>query len=54
MWPRAVRFVITKDGRIWSDNTHWTLAHLIKNGMDVMVGDIPIYVVDFAKNTIYI
>lgn len=47
--PRAVRFVITKDARIWSDNTHWTLAHLIKNGMDVMVGDIPMYVVDFRK-----
>ena len=47
--PRAVRFVITKDARIWSDNTHWTLAHLIKNGMDVIVGDIPMYVVDFRK-----
>lgn len=25
---RAVRIVITQDGRCWSDNTHWTLSYL--------------------------
>lgn len=47
---RAVRFVITKDGRIWSDNTHWTLAYILKYGVDVTVLDIPMYIVDFREN----
>lgn len=48
--PRAVRFVITKDGRIWSDNTHWTLAYLLKHGMNITIMDIPMYIVDFRKD----
>ena len=32
---RAVRFVISRDGRIWSDNTHWTLAYLLEKGVDL-------------------
>lgn len=47
---RAVRFVITKDGRIWSDNTHWTLAYVLKYGVDVTVLDIPMYIVDFRED----
>lgn len=35
---RAVRFVISKDGRLWSDNTHWTLAY------------IPMYIIDFRES----
>lgn len=46
---RAVRFVITKDERIWSDNTHWTLAYILKYDVDVTVLDIPMYIVDFRE-----
>ncbi len=47
---RAVRFVITRDDRIWSDNTHWTLAYFLKYGMDVTIMDIPMYIVDFRED----
>lgn len=47
---RAVRFVITRDDRIWSDNTHWALAYLIKYGMDVTIMDIPMYIIDFRED----
>lgn len=46
---RAVRFVITNDGRIWSDNTHWTLAYIYKYGLQTRVSDIPLYIVDFRN-----
>ena len=46
---RAVRFVISKDGRIWSDNTHWTLAYLLQRGAETLVADIPSYIVDFRE-----
>ena len=46
---RAVRFVISKDGRIWSDNTHWTLAYLLQKGANSLVSDIPAYMIDFRK-----
>ena len=48
---RAVRFVITRDERIWSDNTHWTLAYLLKYGMDITIISIPMYIVDFRQDT---
>lgn len=48
--PRAVRLVITRDGRIWSDNTHWTLAYLLKYEMNIVIKDIPMYIVDFRKD----
>lgn len=53
--PRAVRFVISKDGRIWSDNTHWTLAYLYKYGLNTKVNDIPMYIIDLRtlKPVIY-
>lgn len=47
---RAVRFVITKDGRIWSDNTHWTLAYIYKYGIRAKISDIPFYITDFRSN----
>lgn len=46
---RAVRFVISKDGRIWSDNTHWTLAYLLQKGRNTLVSDIPAYIIDFRE-----
>ena len=44
---RATRFVVTKDNRVWSDNTHWTLAYIYKYGMKTRIADIPLYIVDF-------
>ena len=45
----AARFVISSDGRIWADNTHWTIAYILKMGYDVTLKDIPFYIVDFRK-----
>ena len=47
---RAVRFVISRDGRIWSDNTHWTLAYLFEKGAETLVSDIPMYIIDFRES----
>ncbi|WP_455617949.1 hypothetical protein [Eisenbergiella sp.] len=46
---RAVRFVICKNGVIWSDNTHWTLAYLLQNGSNTSIYDIPSYIIDFRE-----
>ena len=43
---RAARIVITKDGKIWSDNTHWTIAYIIKYGENTTLRNIPMYIVD--------
>lgn len=43
---RAVRVVLTNDGKIWSDNTHWTIAYIYKFGKESTLRDIPIYIVD--------
>lgn len=43
---RAVRIVLTNDGKIWSDNTHWTIAYIYRFGKDSRLRDIPIYIVD--------
>lgn len=48
---RAVRFVITEDKRIWSDNTHWTLAYIYKYGTKTKIADIPLYIIDFRSKT---
>lgn len=47
---RAVRFVITNDGRIWSDNTHWTLSYIYRYGKSTLISDIPFYIIDFRNN----
>ena len=47
---RAVRFVISKDGRLWSDNTHWTLAYILEKGTEILVTDIPMYIIDFRES----
>lgn len=46
---RAVRFIISRDGRLWSDNTHWTLAYLLQKGTEATVSDIPSYIIDFRE-----
>lgn len=47
---RAARFVICSDSRIWADNTHWTIAYILKFGNSVTLKDIPSYVVDFRND----
>lgn len=47
---RAVRFVISKDNRLWSDNTHWTLAYILEKGVYALVLDVPMYIVDFRES----
>lgn len=48
---RPVKFVITRDSRIWADNTHHALASLIKWGKNVKIKNIPHYYVDLrSKN----
>lgn len=46
---RAVRIVITRDGRYWSDNTHWTLSYLFRYGVETKIQKIPFYVIDFRN-----
>lgn len=47
--PRAVRFIIDQYDRVWSDNTHWTIAYVLAKGPDTRMIDIPIYIVDFRN-----
>lgn len=47
---RAVRFVIDKYGRVWSDNTHWTISYILKLGNDAKIIDVPAYIVDFRQS----
>lgn len=46
---RAVRIVIDKYGRVWSDNTHWTISYILQLGSDTEIIDIPVYIVDFRQ-----
>ncbi len=45
---RAVRIVLTSDGKIWSDNTHWTIAYMLRYGWNTQLREIPFYIVDFC------
>ena len=46
---RPIKIVLTKDGRIWADNTHWSMSYVKKYGKDTLVGDVPFYIVDLRK-----
>ena len=47
---RAIRIVLTSDGKVWSDNTHWTIAYILRYGLNIQLKDIPFYVVDFCHD----
>lgn len=47
---RAARFVVCSDGRIWADNTHWTIAYIQKLGDAVTIKNIPSYIIDFRND----
>lgn len=43
---RPVKFCITKDKKIWADNTHNVLAALLLYGENVVIKNIPHFIVD--------
>lgn len=45
---RPIKIVITSCSKIWTDNTHWTLAALRRYGRDCTIGEVPHYVVQFT------
>jgi hypothetical protein len=45
---RPMRVVISKDGRLWADNTHTGLALLLRCGAAAELADIPCYFVDLC------
>jgi len=51
---RAARFVICRDGRIWADNTHWTIAYILRYGPHTVMNDIPSYLIDFRMEIPYV
>lgn len=52
---RSIRVVIDKDGDMWFDNLHSTLAHVLcRGGIDnadkIKTYDLPVYIVDMRNN----
>lgn len=47
---RAVRIVLTNNNKIWSDNTHWTIAYILKFGKEATLNCIPFYIVDLRSD----
>lgn len=47
---RPIRIVIDQHGEIWADNLHHTVAYIITKGFDVMIGEVPVYIIDM-RNT---
>ncbi len=43
---KPIRIILAKDGRLWADNTFWSLAYLNKKGIDIKLKDVPFYLVD--------
>lgn len=47
---RPLKIVMTPCGRLWTDNTHWTLAALYKYGRSCALGETPHYLVRLDSN----
>lgn len=47
---RPAKYVITKDGRVWADNTHTSLSALLKFGEDARILDSDFYIIDLRNN----
>lgn len=45
---RPARFVISRDDRVWADNTHWTLSFVLNN-QSACIKDVPAYIIDFRN-----
>jgi len=46
---RPVKYILTSDGRIWSDNTHTSILYAFKYGFDVKIFETDYYIVDVRK-----
>lgn len=46
---RPIRVVIGNKGEVWIDNLHHAIAHIIAKGQGVLLGDIPMYIVDMRN-----
>jgi hypothetical protein len=44
-----IKVVLLPDGRLFCDNTHWALAHLVRFGNDVKLKDLPFFIIDLQK-----
>ena len=51
---RPIRIVITSNGKIFVDNTHWAIAYMKRFGQDIKLSDVPFYIVDFNFEKPYI
>lgn len=47
---RPIKIVIEQDCRLWADNTHWTLAALLRFGLGARLKDVPCYFVDMRTD----
>ncbi|MCL2540355.1 MAG: hypothetical protein FWE53_02865 [Firmicutes bacterium] len=46
---RPIKIVLTKDKRIWGDNTHWTMSYVKKYGPRTKLNEVPFYIVDLRE-----
>lgn len=44
---RPIRIVRDRIGRLWADNTNWTIAYMKKYGQEATLKNVPFYFVDF-------
>lgn len=48
---RPIKIVVDQDCRLWADNTHWTLAALLRFGREASTKDVPYYLVDMRTDS---
>jgi len=46
---RPIKVVITRDCRVWADNTHWSISCLLRLGLHARLGDVEYYIVDLRR-----
>lgn len=51
---RPAKFVITKDNRVWADNTHTSIAIILQKGFEARIRDANYYLVDLRPSIIKI
>jgi hypothetical protein len=51
-YRRPIRIIITKDFRMWCDNTHWTISYILKYGKNIKIKDIPFYIINLKEDII--
>lgn len=43
---RPIKVIIGSDGRLWADNTHWSLAWMVRKGVMVPLDEVDHYAID--------